>query len=105
MILPRKVQSFIFNLDWWFTPQSLESFLENVVLKYCSGTLKNLHLNTNKHIPDRDLEKARDNIDYVIFDGGEYIDDDYRYYEGSDDESYDDGFDSHYDQRIGRFRI
>ncbi|RIB20998.1 hypothetical protein C2G38_2177855 [Gigaspora rosea] len=123
-VLPRKVHSFIFNLDWWFTPQSLESFLEScavrelrtlsfplyksfsfkhldVVLKYCSGTLKNLHLNTNKHIPDRDLEKARDNIDYVIFDGGEYIDDNYRYYEGSDDESYDDGFDSHYDQRKG----
>ncbi|CAG8790029.1 12026_t:CDS:1, partial [Dentiscutata erythropus] len=93
--LPRKVQSFIFNLDWSFTPQSLESFLEscavkelrtlsfplyksfsskhlNAVLKYCSGTLKNLHLNTNKHIPDRDLEKARDNVEYIIFDGGEY---------------------------------
>ncbi|CAG8830847.1 22490_t:CDS:2, partial [Gigaspora margarita] len=123
-VLPKKVQSFIFNLDWWFTPQSLESFLSScafkelrtlsfplyksfsfkhleVVLKYCSGTLKNLHLNTNKHIPDRDLEKARDNIEYVIFDGGEFIDDDYRYYEGSDDESFDDGFDSHYDQKIG----
>ncbi|CAG8486395.1 207_t:CDS:1 [Scutellospora calospora] len=121
-VLPRKVQSFIFYLDWWFTPKSLESFLENcavkelrtlsfalykefslkhlnVILKYCSGTLKNLHLNTNKHIPDGDLERARDMIEYIIFDGGEYIDD-YRCYEGSDNEYYDDGYDIHYGAKI-----
>ncbi|CAG8825344.1 8448_t:CDS:1, partial [Racocetra persica] len=121
-VLPRKVQSFIFYLDWWFTPNSLESFLKScavkelrtlsfalyksfsskhleVILKYCSGTLRNLHLNTNKHIPDRDLEKARDNIEYIIFDGGEYIDE-YRCYEGSDKESYDDEFDIHYGEKI-----
>ncbi|CAG8613965.1 14158_t:CDS:1 [Acaulospora morrowiae] len=89
-VLPRKLNCFRYQLNWSFSPETLESFLTNcaarelrildldsfkefkdehleIIIKYCSGSLEYLRLCDRENVSPQCLHRARGVIEEIEF--------------------------------------